>query len=524
MGNDEQRLLRNLQHFTTRHTSHHTPLALVTSGGTAAPLEHNCVRFLDNFSTGTRGAHAVEEFCKRGYAVIHLKREGSISPFGRVLGTVLKCGRGGPDFYSLGLLFDCADDVSSGEGGSVGDDDFGLQDVDEEEKVGAPNGNKSIDPWLYSCSNQNQGHHHNTKSVSRSKNRGELSLNPRLVDSSLLQSTLRTYKHIKRQGMLLTIDFQTVDEYLHKLQLCCESINICGPLGLVYLAAAVSDFYIPNEKKVLHKIPSRDYGIKSLASAPVSPSSGEHAQAGNNTMKVQSDNTLTLTLFPVPKVIPSLREQWCPNAFVVCFKLETDASILVQKSVMAMGRNDVHLVIGNELATRYEKVFIISRINEGFVDSLEDDMTNALAGYQEDGSVGSTPDMPEGYKIAQVTAAHGLAMSSPSRSSNEDALEYATIEHVVRRHFYHISTNKRGGGDGSVTPNLASAAELTTRQVVHAASQNEKRMDDNYRQLQRERLKLRVTEIAWNVAGSAIGMAISYSIARMLQGRQHGTV
>ena len=85
-------LLRQLQNFTTRHTSHNIPIALVTSGGTAAPLEHNCVRFLDNFSTGTRGAYAVEEFCKRGYAVIHLKREGSIAPFGRILGSVLKCG------------------------------------------------------------------------------------------------------------------------------------------------------------------------------------------------------------------------------------------------------------------------------------------------------------------------------------------------------------------------------------------------------------------------------------------------
>lgn len=35
-------------------------VAVVTSGGTTVPLERNTVRFLDNFSTGSRGAAAVE--------------------------------------------------------------------------------------------------------------------------------------------------------------------------------------------------------------------------------------------------------------------------------------------------------------------------------------------------------------------------------------------------------------------------------------------------------------------------------
>ena len=37
-------------------------LAVVTSGGTTAPLERRCVRFLDNFSQGTRGALSAEQF------------------------------------------------------------------------------------------------------------------------------------------------------------------------------------------------------------------------------------------------------------------------------------------------------------------------------------------------------------------------------------------------------------------------------------------------------------------------------
>lgn len=35
-------------------------VAVVTCGGTTVPLEHNTVRFLDNFSTGSRGAASAE--------------------------------------------------------------------------------------------------------------------------------------------------------------------------------------------------------------------------------------------------------------------------------------------------------------------------------------------------------------------------------------------------------------------------------------------------------------------------------
>jgi len=53
----------------------------ITSGGTVVPLERNCVRFIDNFSRGTRGALSCEEFLKHGYYVIFLTRHGSAQPF-----------------------------------------------------------------------------------------------------------------------------------------------------------------------------------------------------------------------------------------------------------------------------------------------------------------------------------------------------------------------------------------------------------------------------------------------------------
>ena len=38
----------------------HKPLVIITSGGTTIPLEKNTVRFIDNFSTGSRGATSAE--------------------------------------------------------------------------------------------------------------------------------------------------------------------------------------------------------------------------------------------------------------------------------------------------------------------------------------------------------------------------------------------------------------------------------------------------------------------------------
>ncbi|CAL2036988.1 unnamed protein product [Caenorhabditis brenneri] len=58
-------------------------LVFITSGGTQVPLEKNTVRFIDNFSMGTRGATSAEFFLRSGYAVIFVHREESLKPFSR---------------------------------------------------------------------------------------------------------------------------------------------------------------------------------------------------------------------------------------------------------------------------------------------------------------------------------------------------------------------------------------------------------------------------------------------------------
>lgn len=53
------------------------------------PLEHNTVRFVDNFSAGTRGSASAEFFLQQDYAVIFLFRLKSLEPFVRhFMGTI----------------------------------------------------------------------------------------------------------------------------------------------------------------------------------------------------------------------------------------------------------------------------------------------------------------------------------------------------------------------------------------------------------------------------------------------------
>ena len=63
------------------------PIALITSGGTTIPFEQNMVRFIDNFSAGTRGSASTEYFLRNNYATIFLHRATSLKPFSRHLTT-----------------------------------------------------------------------------------------------------------------------------------------------------------------------------------------------------------------------------------------------------------------------------------------------------------------------------------------------------------------------------------------------------------------------------------------------------
>ena len=78
----------HLEQFLAKHRSSNRRIVLVTSGGTTVPLEKNTVRFIDNFSTGQRGAASVEYFLEENYLVLFFYRRSSTLPYQRHLKTI----------------------------------------------------------------------------------------------------------------------------------------------------------------------------------------------------------------------------------------------------------------------------------------------------------------------------------------------------------------------------------------------------------------------------------------------------
>ncbi|EIE21331.1 DNA/pantothenate metabolism flavo protein [Coccomyxa subellipsoidea C-169] len=237
------------------------PIVCVTSGGTTVPLEQHCVRFIDNFSGGTRGALSAEQFLQAGYAVIFLHRRHSIQPFTKG--------------FPSGQILDFLTDV-------LEPDAAPLHGVHVMESA-----------------------------------------------SELVSDCVSRAKEAAAQGVLLRAPFETLFEYLQSLRVISEGLRPFGRRAAFYLAAAVSDFYIPWSSMVEHKIQSADI----------------------------SDG-LSLHLQKVPKMLGALRSDWAPEAFLVSFKLETDDTILISKASKSIARYGVHAVVANILEKRKEVVHL----------------------------------------------------------------------------------------------------------------------------------------------------------------------
>lgn len=71
-------------------------------------------------------------------------------------------------------------------------------------------------------------------------------LSVRSEHTELVTSQLTRYGAVSTTGTLLLIEFTTLSDYLHYLQGAAQSLAYCGGLAMLFLAAAVSDFYIPS--------------------------------------------------------------------------------------------------------------------------------------------------------------------------------------------------------------------------------------------------------------------------------------
>ncbi|GFO30082.1 phosphopantothenate--cysteine ligase [Plakobranchus ocellatus] len=267
--NFESRKLE-VDEFTTRHAGLGNRIVLITSGGTTVPLESRTVRFIDNFSIGTRGATSAEYFLKQGYAVLFLHRHRSLQPFHhRVNKNIL-------DVLS----------VEESNGTTI--------------KVQAP-----------------------------------------FVAS--LVPVVQQYHHYHDSGMLCQVDFTTLEEYLLLLRAACHALQVFEKSAIIYLAAAVSDFYIPAGQLPEHKIQS-------------------------------SGGKLQLSLEMTPKMLKPLVKEWAPQAFTVSFKLETDPELLVSKAKGALETYQHQMVIANLLHTRKREVVMITMDMEEKVSLTDEDL------------------------------------------------------------------------------------------------------------------------------------------------------
>ena len=77
---------------------------------------------------------------------------------------------------------------------------------------------------------------------------------PRIIASTSqaasLAEVLRMYKEVQAKGTLHTLTFVTINEYLYLLRAISHELSRMKKKALYYLAAAVSDFFLPTQKMV----------------------------------------------------------------------------------------------------------------------------------------------------------------------------------------------------------------------------------------------------------------------------------
>ncbi|BGP23221.1 phosphopantothenate-cysteine ligase [Rhodotorula toruloides] len=324
---DLDKRLEAVQRFVERNVNEGRRVVLITSGGTTVPLEHNVVRFLDNFSAGTRGAASAEHLLRSGrYAVIFLHRQHSLQPFSRHYS------------HSTNPFLDLLDVVEA-DGGVMGKgkapaEHLPLPDGHLFPPIPSMQSPPSSPPLAYTPlpplhaeepPNTDHG----------------LTIQIRPPHLAPMLSLLRSYKFVKSLGILHSIPYTTVSEYLWYLRGISRVMGqtkdregqALGRRGMYYLAAAVSDFFIPYTKMSEHKI-----------------------QSGKGSLVIEMDQ--------VPKVLKTMVDEWSNEGFIVSFKLETDPSILIPKARTALERYGHQVVIGNLLDTRKHEVVFVQKDGE----------------------------------------------------------------------------------------------------------------------------------------------------------------
>ena len=171
---------------------------------------------------------------------------------------------------------------------------------------------------------------------------------------SAIERDSHLLKAYTRHKLLLTIPFESVTEYLYLLEHVAREVEFhAAKRAMFYLAAAVSDFYVPRSDMHEHKIQSKDGDMR-------------------------------LDLKRVPKCLGLLTQHWAPSAYVVSFKLETDETLVIEKAQKAIREYHVHLVVANQLQTRRNLVQLVdkssvTKIEKGNDSRIDDKLVDVVS-------------------------------------------------------------------------------------------------------------------------------------------------
>lgn len=80
----------------------------------------------------------------------------------------------------------------------------------------------------------------------------------------------------------------------------------------------------------------------------------------------------------VPKILSPLVKDWAPQAFVTSFKLETDATILLDKARRALDTYRHQAVVANVLDSRRGYVVVVTPETKAELILTEEDVKNEV--------------------------------------------------------------------------------------------------------------------------------------------------
>lgn len=321
----ENKYLPVIRRFVSKSIESNRNVVLITSGGSSVPLEKNTVRSLENFSTGKRGAASAEYFLSLGYNVIYLYRENSCVPFARHF----------QEHISSAIDFEFLKHLCS----------FSTEDSNINKDAVCPN--------LKLIFERNP----------------KISIEDAQYKSNILKWAYEQYIESCKNDTLLSIPYVTVTSYLNFLRVISIELRPLESKVMIYLGAAISDFYIPENEMPQHKIQSSLKLRKNNCSTSDKDNQDYYCNSSVESIndeinsKVEEEG-LTIKLKNVPKCIGLLRQKWCPKAFVISFKLETDEKILLFKASKAIKTYNVHAVVANILTTRYQEIFLVTPKDE----------------------------------------------------------------------------------------------------------------------------------------------------------------